>query len=191
MLYCTTLHSVSLMSSSWTDEEEVSPPTLTSCGESVWSSWVSYWMRWGTGDHSICYSWAPFHFIFHFSPLCRFLVCSLNSNYSLHSEHFLVLLCVTQTWLPFLMSAQTIWADGWGRVRQLRRNGNLPNVKWGLAVSLVAPQGKAIKVTRSWANSWQEQELMFGQGQEKHAHIHIHIGRKCYSKTESKDTGEC
>lgn len=177
------------MPSSWTDEGEVSPPILASCGESVWSRWVSYWTRWGTGDHSICYSWAPFHFTLHFSPLCHFLFCSQSSNYRLHSEHVSVLLCVTQQWLPFLMSAQTIWADGWGRVRQLRRNGNLPNVEWVLALSPAAPQGKAIKVKRSWANSWQEQELMFGQGQEKHTHIHIHTGWKCYSKQGQKALG--
>lgn len=50
------------------------------------------------------------------------------------------------------------------------RNGKPPSTEWGLARGPVARWGRAIKVECSWANSWQEQELMAGQGQEEETH---------------------
>lgn len=34
-----------------------------------WSGWASWWTRWGTGDRSICSSWARLHVCFHFTSL--------------------------------------------------------------------------------------------------------------------------
>lgn len=66
-----------------------------------------------------------------------------------------------------LISAQTIWADGGVGAG---RNGKPPSTEWGLARGPVARWGREITVKCGWANSWQEQELMAGQGQEKETH---------------------
>lgn len=139
------------------------PPTLSSCGEPVWSDWVSYWKRWGTGDHSICCFWAPVHFHFHLMSwrdhraATRVKAFNISQSWSI---------CCSRGFVS-LISARTIWADGWVRAR---RNGKPPSAEWDLAFGPVAPWGRAIKVELSWANSWQEQELIAGQGRQKQIH---------------------
>lgn len=153
----------SLMPSSWTDQEELAPHSLYSCGEPVWSDWVSYWKRWGTGDHSICCFWAPVHFHFHLMSrrdhraVTRVKAFNISQSWSV---------CCSRGFVS-LISARTIWADGWVRAA---RNGKPPNAEWDLASGPVAPRGRAIKVEASRANSWQEQELMAGQGREEQIH---------------------
>lgn len=121
-------------------------------------------MRRGTGDHSICP--IPFQFPLHNSCTSWLVYIAVTKVNALT-----VSLPCSVGRIPgsvSLYQPKPSGQIGEGGLRQLRRNGKLPNRERVLALSPVAPKDKVIKVECSWANSWQEQEVMFGQVLEKY-----------------------
>lgn len=137
----------------------LSPPVASQSGLTGWAT--------GRGEAQVTTAsavfWAPVHFHFHLMSRRDHRAVTRVKAFNISLSRSV---CCSRGFVS-LISARTIWADGWVRAW---RNGKPPSAEWDLAFGPMAPWGRAIKVEPSWANSWQEQELIAGQGREKQIH---------------------